>query len=80
MQTGALLKVLQIDKRNCTAIEMLALIYFKHAHYDASMKLFMKSLEINNKSIRAYQGIVAIILTYIIEIERRVNAFKIKGW
>ena len=61
------------------AVESLALAYFKNKQYDASLKLFMKSLEINSKSARAYQGIVAVILSYILEIERRIQNFKVKG-
>ena len=43
-------------------------MYFKEKSYEASLKLFMKALEINNKSVKAYEGIVAICLIYILEI------------
>ena len=35
----------------------------------------MKALEINNKSVKSYQGIVAICLIYILEIERRIKNY-----
>lgn len=38
----------------------------------------MKALEINNKSVKAYEGIVAICLIYILEIQRRIQDFKLR--
>jgi Tfp pilus assembly protein PilF len=67
LKVGCLLKILHTDKRNHIAIEQLALIYFSQNNYQAALKLFLKSLEIDSRNSNAYVGIVAVCLMYALE-------------
>ena len=52
------------------------MIYYKSNNYEAALKLFLKTLEINSKNVNAYLGRVAICIIMAFENKIRIADLK----
>ncbi|KRX07797.1 hypothetical protein PPERSA_07547 [Pseudocohnilembus persalinus] len=70
---GAFMEAIQIDSQNTIAIDNLAEQYLIHGKFEESVKLYLKSMEINPGNTRAYMGVIVICLIYGIDYIRNLN-------